>query len=108
MAQPCSCTVSFVDPNQIRHSVDVMAESLFEAAILALRVFRTAKLLDCTPGTAAVFEVKVSSPAVTHTVSLRRVQEWLESSGKTPREQALKHRLCGILDGATGPPLGSH
>jgi hypothetical protein len=39
------CTVSFSDHEGIRHSVHVPAESLYEAAVLALRVFREH---DCT------------------------------------------------------------
>jgi hypothetical protein len=34
------CTVSFVDVRGIRHSVDVEADSLFEAAVLAVKRFR--------------------------------------------------------------------
>ena len=88
---------------RIRHSVDVMAESLYEAAALAVKAFRTAKLLDSQPVLVTELEIKVSTPAVTHTVSIRRLQEWLECSGKTPREQALKHRLRGMLNGLDSP-----
>ena len=74
-----------------------MAESLYEAAALAVKAFRTAKLLESQPGSVTELEIKVSAPAVTHTVSLRRLQDWLECRGKTPREQALKYRLPGML-----------
>jgi hypothetical protein len=83
----------------MRHSVDVMAESLYETAALAVKAFRSAKLLESQPALATELEIKVTTPAVTHTVSVRRLQDWLECSGKTPREQALKHRLRGMLDG---------
>ncbi len=33
---PKSCTVSFIGPAGVRHSVDVSAESLYEAAIVGV------------------------------------------------------------------------
>jgi hypothetical protein len=35
-----TCVVSFVGPSGIRHSVEVEAETLFEAAVLAVTRFR--------------------------------------------------------------------
>jgi len=85
-----SCTVSFEDGAGIRHSVQVMAESVFEAAALALRAFEEA---GAGPGPAAHLEVSAQTPVVNHSVSVRRVRDWLTSGGKSPREQALKSRL---------------
>ena len=73
-----------------KHSVQVTAESLFEAAALALHVFRSAGTL---PGPAAHLEITAQAPVVNHSVSVRRVCDWLASNGKTPKEQALKSRL---------------
>jgi hypothetical protein len=42
-----TCTVSFRDSEGILHSVDVGAETFFEAAMLALKSFREH---DCAPG----------------------------------------------------------
>lgn len=61
--------------------------------------FRIVKAPGVSAGLVTELEIKVSMPAVTHTVSARRLQDWLECSGMTPREQALKHRLRQILDG---------
>jgi hypothetical protein len=65
--------------------------------VLALKVLSTANLVDCVPGSAAVLEVRVTT--ATQTVSLRRVQDWLEGGSKTPREQALKQRRREMLEG---------
>jgi hypothetical protein len=35
-----TCTVSFADPSGIRHSVEVMAESIYEAAALGVSALR--------------------------------------------------------------------
>ena len=36
-----NCVVSYSDPEGLEHSVVVMADSLFEAAVMALRAFNT-------------------------------------------------------------------
>jgi hypothetical protein len=85
-----SCTVSFDDGTGIRHSVQVSAESMFEAAALALHIFEN----DGTPpGPAAHLEMVAQVPVVNHSVSVQRVRDWLNSGGKSPKEQALKSRL---------------
>jgi len=50
-----TCIVSFVDLDGIRHSVEVEAESLYEAGVLAIRVFRQH---NCLPGLVSKLEVK--------------------------------------------------
>jgi hypothetical protein len=90
---PQQCIVSFVDPDGLRHSVEVQAGSMYEAAALALRTFRHHK---CGPGEASRFEVEVRS-SVVHTITVRRVQEWLGGSAKDPKEAATKHRLRELL-----------
>ena len=84
-----SCVVSFVDTEGIRHTVEVEAESLFEAAALAMRTF---KQHDCEPGPITKLEVEIRS-AVTHTVTPKRIQQWLNGGAKTPKEAVMKDRL---------------
>jgi hypothetical protein len=81
-----TCTVSFSDPEGVRHSVEVGAETLYEAAVLALKSFREH---DCGPGPAAHLAVEVKSPSVTHTVVTRSIEEWPNGGAKSPKE-ALK------------------
>ena len=42
-------------------------------------------------------EVTVSSPAVKHEVSISKLTNWLQSSGRSPRELVQKSRLKEIL-----------
>ena len=88
------CTVSFENGSGIRHSVQITAESLFEAAVLALHLFEQA---GDPPGPAAHLEVAAQTPIVKREVSLQRVRDWLNSGGRTPKEQALKTRLRDML-----------
>ena len=61
----------------------VMAESLFEAAAMALRAFNTH---GCPPGPAARLRVQVTPPAVTHIVTVQKVEDWLKGGARSPRE----------------------
>ena len=88
-----ACVVSFVDTEGIRHTVEVEAESLFEAAALAMRTF---KQHDCEPGPIAKLEVEIRS-AVTHTVTPKRLHQWLEGGAKNPKEAVMKQRLREIF-----------
>jgi hypothetical protein len=90
------CIVSFTDPEGFRHSVEVQAESLYEAVVLATRAFREHA---CAPGPASRLEVEVKSPNVTHEVTMRKVQEWLDGTCKSPNEKVTKQRLKGLLAG---------
>lgn len=72
-----TCVVSFVDSTGIRHSVEVGAESLYEAAALAVREFRRHPWVDdVEPGTVTPLSIKVKTPATTHEVSIQQLQRW--------------------------------
>jgi hypothetical protein len=63
------CSVSFKDERGIRHTVEVEAESLFEAAILAVRAFRKAEWIQ-NVGPAMPLDVEVRAPVTKHTITL--------------------------------------
>jgi hypothetical protein len=79
-----SCTVSFVDSDGIRHSVEVAAESLYEAAALAVKEFRRHPWTDgMEPGAVTTLAVSVKSPATTHEVSIRQLERWVKGTAKS-------------------------
>ena len=88
-----SCIVSYLDTEGLRHSVEVEAESLYEAAVLAIRTFRQH---DCEPGQAMRLEVEVRS-SVVHTITPMRIYDWLNGGAKTPKEAVMKERLRALL-----------
>jgi hypothetical protein len=88
------CTVSYSYHERVRHSVQVPAASLYEAAVLALRAFRED---ESAPGPAAILEVEVTGPSVTHTPTVKKVREWLDGACRGPNEKVAKERLKGIL-----------
>ena len=89
-----TCTVSLTGPDGIRHSVNVQAETLYEAVVLAVRSFREH---EWAPGAASHLEVEARSPGVTHTLTMAKVQAWLASSAKSPSDKIMKERLKGLL-----------
>ena len=99
---PCSavalrtCTVSFKDVRGIRHSVDVEAESLYEAAVLAVKRFRQDPWIEQV-GTATVLDVEVREPATKHSISLQQVERWLAGATANPSEASKKAKLKMIL-----------
>jgi hypothetical protein len=59
--------------DRVRRSVEVEAEGLYETSGLGLRAFR-------------------KHSAVTHTLTVTKVQEWLQRGVRTPKEAVLKER----------------
>ena len=64
------CTFSFSDHEGIRHSATVHTSTM---------------------------EVEAKGPSVTHTVSMRKVNEWLNGARRGPKEKLAKERLNGML-----------
>jgi hypothetical protein len=73
--------------------VSLEADSVYEAACLAVRVLKRGGFVDQQPGPASKFEVQVMEPAVTHEVTVFQVQRWLEFGSNNPNEQAKRTRL---------------
>jgi hypothetical protein len=95
-----ACVVTFQDSEGIQHSVQVAAESLYEAAVLALREFKASRFGgDALPGPATRLTVEVRTPATSHELTVKRLENWLSASPKSPREQAVKIRLRELLSG---------
>ena len=42
-------------------------------------------------------QIEVKSPSVTHTVTMRKVQDWLNGACKSPNEKVVKERLKALL-----------
>jgi hypothetical protein len=87
------CIVSFLDSSGIRHTAEIQADSLYEAAVLAVKTFREH---ECPPGEITKLEVEIRS-AVTHEVTIKKVRQWLNGGAKTPREAVTKERLRELL-----------
>jgi hypothetical protein len=64
-----SCEVSFQDARGIRHTAQVEAESLYEAAVLGIRRFREDPWLEVVgPGT--VLDIEAREPGTKHALKM--------------------------------------
>ena len=96
------CRVSFTDAAGVSHSVEVHAETLFEAIALGLRDLRAAGLTAVMPGPATQISVRVKAAAeAEHTVSLRQFETWLGGTARSPKERLVKERLRELATGKT-------
>ncbi len=90
-----TCRVTCRDTQGVDHTVQVTAQSLYEAVAQALRVFREDDWSeDPNRGPASVV-VTINQPQVEHRVRIKDFENWLESAGKSPAEMALKSRFAG-------------
>jgi hypothetical protein len=89
-----SCRVSYQDFDGIRHSVEVTAETLYEAAVVGMTALRATDWINAPNLTV---DVTVKAPETTHSISTAVLTAWLSRAGKSPREQALKSRLAELM-----------
>ena len=87
------CFVSYVDISGIRHTVEVEADSLYEAAALAIRAF---KEHDCAPAAMSQLEVEIRK-SITHTVTVQRLYDWLNGASKSPNQKVAKEKLKALV-----------
>jgi hypothetical protein len=90
------CIVSFTDARGIRHSAQVEAESLYEAAVLGVRRLNDDPWLEKI-GPATVLDVEVRAPGVSHAISLQQIERWLAGATVNPSESMKKAKLKMLL-----------
>lgn len=91
-----SCAVSFMDVRGIRHTAEVEAESLYEAAVQGIRRLNQDPWIErIGPGTK--LEIEVREPCVKHALSVEQVERWLAGSTKNPTEATKKAKLKLLL-----------
>lgn len=91
-----ACTVTFADTRGVHHAVDVEAESLYEAVVLAVKRFRADPWLERVGG-ATVFDVEIRAPSTRHSLSLTQVERWLAGATVNPAEASRKAKLKMLL-----------
>jgi hypothetical protein len=93
------CLVSFTDSETIRHSVEVTASTLYEAAVLAIAQFRNCGFTANAPGPGTRLTVTIKQPGTIHEVQWGKIEAWLQGDGRSPFEQGTKIRLRELLRG---------
>jgi len=91
-----ACAVSFTDVRGIRHTAEVEAESLYEAAVQGIRRLNQDPWIErIGPGTR--LDIEVREPGVRHTLSVDQVQRWLAGATTNPTEATKKKKLKLLL-----------
>lgn len=91
-----TCAVSFTDVKGIRHSVEVEAESLYEAAVLGTRRLNDDPWIEKI-GSATVLDIEPREPTAKHSISLQQVERWLAGATTNPNEASKKAKLKMML-----------
>jgi hypothetical protein len=88
-----TCKVVCRDIKGVEHTVEVSADSLYEAVAGGLAALRHSDWAGEIGRGQTTITVMVRQPEVEHTVRMRDFEAWLESNGRSPAEMALKSRL---------------
>jgi hypothetical protein len=91
------CAVSFEDNEGIRHSVEVQADSLYEAVAVGIAAFREDPMVP-HPAPMTELMVSIERPRVEHHIRLSQVQKWAESTTKEgPAGMTKRQRVRALL-----------
>lgn len=92
-----SCRVTINDMEDIAHTVDVTAETLFEAVALGLTAIRGRDWVDGLREEHGIVDVAVTEIPVKHTVQMKDFNAWLVREGGAPRDIIQRSRVRKIL-----------
>jgi hypothetical protein len=81
-----TCRVTCQDIAGVEHTVEVTAESLYEAVARGLAAFRNADWAGEIGRGQTTITVVVKQPEVEHKVRMRDFEAWLESNDRSPAE----------------------
>jgi hypothetical protein len=103
-----TCRVSCHDRDGVEHSVEVIAESLYEAVARGLKAFHANPWVGeigegLTTVTIEVCEPIPEKTEVRHHIHIKGFQRWLETRGTTPAQITARDRVRKILDGTPEP-----
>jgi uncharacterized protein (UPF0210 family) len=92
-----TCTVSVRDVRDVEHSVEVTAETLYEAIATALATLKRDNWVGEIGQGFTTVSVLVQQPPVRHEVKMKDFVSWLGRQGRSPAEVILKQKLEKIL-----------
>jgi hypothetical protein len=81
----------------VTHTVEVTAETLYEAVALGMAAIRTDEWVTGIAQGLNPVKVRVTNVAVEHEVRLMDFTQWLERAGGSPREMSDRKRIRSIL-----------
>jgi hypothetical protein len=91
-----TCVVSFKAPSGIVHSVEVQAETLYEAAAIGLAQLKKDRWIEGL-GPATKLEIAVREPGASHTLTVSQIHRWCEGVAVSPDEVLRRKRVKELL-----------
>jgi hypothetical protein len=92
-----TCKVSVTDMRDIEHTIDVTAETLYEAIAAALAALQQDSWVEEIAQGLNTVSVLVQQPPVKHEVKMKDFLSWLGRPGGSPAEVALRERVRKLL-----------
>jgi hypothetical protein len=92
-----SCKVRARDIKGVEHTVEVTADSLYEAVALGLATFRDVDCVREIGHGQTTVTIVAKQPEAEHKMRIRDFDAWLESVGRSPAGMILKSRLRQLL-----------
>ena len=92
-----TCKVSVTDMRDIEHTIDVTAETLYEAIAAALAALQQDSWVEEIAQGLNTVRVLVQQPPVRHEVKMKDFLSWLGRPGGSPAEVALRERVRKLL-----------
>jgi hypothetical protein len=92
-----TCTVAVKDVQDVEHSIEVTAETLYEAIATALAALQKDNWVGEIGQGFTTVSVVVQQPPVKHEVKMKDFVSWLGRQGRSPAEVVLKQKLEKIL-----------
>src|ERR1700675_790007 len=92
-----TCTVAIKDIRDVEHSIEVTAETLYEAIATALAALQQDNWVGEIGQGLTTVSVLVQQPAVKHEVRMKDFLAWLRRQGGSPAEVMLRQKLEKIL-----------
>jgi hypothetical protein len=90
-----SCRVTIKDMEGVEHTVEVRAETLYEAVAKGLVALRGDRWVSEIPE--GLNEVKVASSPIEHCVQIQKFKAWLKQQGRGPADMIARKRVRNIL-----------
>ena len=91
-----TCRVSFTGPAGVRHSVEVTAESIYEAAALGVSALKNSGWVDAI-ASGTELEIEVREPATCHRLTVQQIRRWCDGVAVSPDDTLKKRRLKQLL-----------
>lgn len=85
------------DDDGVKHSINVVGSSLYEAAALAVHQFRARPWTMNSLRNSTRLEVEVLQATERHVLSVEQLVRWTSRPPRSPQEKIAKDRLVGIM-----------